>query len=201
MSGLWLPSPSFFHSQTRKFCPNLTVHPLLKIIRLQYDATVSNLYVLSHDSLARDGSFQAPVFFPKTLLRKPTFLNIVQKSSLLIDIFTSPPELNSFKIFCLGSFLLAEIILAMIRSVKLLSLGFWPCNFCLGLSPVFLNCCTILNPVLLHIGKFLAIPDTLTPFWNILHVATLTPLGIWQRFMMIFGFKLRRISQKTPKQT
>ena len=131
---------------------------------------------LSHNSLARDAPFQAPGFFPKTLFRKPIFFEYCSK--VLTDILTSLPELNSFKIFCLGSFLLAEIILATIRCVKLLSLGFWPCNFCLELSPVFLNCCIILDTVLLHIDKFLVIPDTLIPFCNILHIASLTPSGI-----------------------
>ena len=183
MSGLWLPSPSFFHLQTRKLCPNLTVHSSLKIIRFHYDATVSWVHVLPHDSLARDASFQAPVFFPKTLLRKTIFFKYCSK--VLIDILTSLPELNSFKIFCLGSFLLAEIILATIRSVKLLSLGFWPCHYCLELSQVFLNCCTILYTVLLHTDKFLVIPDTLTPFWSISHITALTPSWIWQRFFMM----------------
>ena len=81
-------------------------------------------------------------------------------------------------IFCLGSFLLAEIILATIRNVKLLNLGFWPYHYCLELSPVFLNSCKILDTVLFHIDKFLVIPDTLTPSWNILHIAALTPSGI-----------------------
>ena len=111
-------------------------------------------------------------FFPKTHLRKPIFCEYCSKA--LTDILTSFPILNSFKIFCLGSFLLAEIILATIHSVTLLSLGFWPCSFCLELSPAFLNCYTILDTVLLHIDKFLVIPDTVTPFWNILHIATLT---------------------------
>ena len=167
MSGLWLPSPSFFHSQTRKLCPNLTVHSSLKIIRFNYDATVNNLHVLSHDSLSRDASFQAPVFSLR-LFSGSQFFNYCSK--VLTDILTSFPVLNSFKIFCLGSFLLAEIILATIRSVTLLSLGFWPCNFCLELSPAFLNCYTILDTALFHIDKFLVIPDTLTPFWNILHM-------------------------------
>ena len=96
-------------------------------------------------------------------------------SKVLTDILTSFPVLNSFKIFCLGSFLLAEIILATICSVTLLILGFWPCNFCLELSLAFLNCYTILDTVLLHIDKFLVIPDTFTPFWNILHIAALSP--------------------------
>ena len=122
-------------------------------------------------------------FFPKILLRKPIFFEYCSK--VLTDILTSLPELNSFKIFCLDSFLQAEVILATIRSVKLLSLGFWPCNFCLRLSPVFLNCCTILDTVLLHIDKFVVIPDTLIPFWNILHIASLTPSGIWRRFSMM----------------
>ena len=99
-------------------------------------------------------------------------------SKVLIDILTSLPELNSFKIFCLSSFLLDEIILATIHSVKFLSLGFWPCHYCLELSPVFINCYTIVDTVLLHIDKFLVIPDTLTAFWNILHIAALTPSGI-----------------------
>ena len=114
----------------------------------------------------------------KTLLRKPIFFEYCSKDPT--DILTSFPVLNSFKIFCLGSFLLAEIILATIRSVTLISLGFWPCNFCLELSPAFLNYCTILDTVLLHIliDKFLVIPDTLTPFWNILHIAALAPSGM-----------------------
>ena len=116
------------------------------------------------------------LFFPKTLLLKPIFFEYYSK--VLTDILTSFSVLNSFKIFCLGSFLLAEIILATIRSVTLLSLGFWPCNFCLELSPGFLNCYTIPDTVLLHIDKFLVIPDTLTPFWNILHIAALTPSGM-----------------------
>ena len=114
--------------------------------------------------------------FPKTLLQKPIFFEYCSK--VLTDILTSFPVLNSFKIFCLGFFLLAEIILATIRSVTLLSLGFWPCNFYLELSPAFLNCYTLLDTVLLHIDKFLVIPDTLTPFWNILHIAALTPSGM-----------------------
>ena len=116
------------------------------------------------------------LFFPKTLLQKPIFFEYCSK--VLTDILTSFPVLNSFKIFCLGSFLLAEIILATIHSVTLLSLGFWPCNFCLELSPAFLICYTILDIVLLHIDKFLVIPDTLTPFWNIIYIAALTPSGM-----------------------
>ena len=96
-------------------------------------------------------------------------------SKVLTDVLTSFPVLNSFKIFCLDSFLLAEIILATIRIVTLLSLGFWPCNFCLEFSPAFLNCYTILDTVLLRIDKFLVIPDTLTPSWHILHITALTP--------------------------
>ena len=157
-----------------KVMPNLTVHSSLKIIRFNYDATVNNLNVLSHDSLSRDASFQAPVFFLR--LRKPIFFEYYSK--VLTDILTSFPVLNSFRIFCLGSFRLAEIILATICSVTLLSLGFWPCNFCLELSPAFLNSYTILSTILLHIDKFLVIPDTLTPFWNILHIAALTPSGM-----------------------
>ena len=98
-------------------------------------------------------------------------------SKVLTDILTSFPVFNSCKIFCLGSFLLAEIILATIHRVTLLSLGFWLCNFCLELSPA-LKCYTILDTVLLRIDKFLVIPDTLTPFWNILHIAALTPSGM-----------------------
>ena len=94
--------------------------------------------------------------FLKTLLRKPIFFEYCSK--VLTDILTSFPVLNSFKIFCLGSFLLAEIILATIRCVTLLS--------------------SLLDTVLLHIDKFLVIPDTLTPFWNILHIAALTPSGM-----------------------
>ena len=116
------------------------------------------------------------LFFSKDSSPETNFFEYCPK--VLIDILTSLPELNSFKLFCLGSFLLAEIILATIRSVKLLSLCFWPCHYCLELSPVFLNCCTILDTVFFHIDKFLVIPDTLTPFWNILHIAVLTPSGI-----------------------
>ena len=116
------------------------------------------------------------LFFSQRLFSGNQFFEYCSK--VFFDILISLPELNSFKIFSLGSFLLAEIILATIQSVKLLSLGFWPCHYCLELSPVFLNCCTILDTVLFHIDKFLVIPDTLTPLWNILHIAALTPSGI-----------------------
>ena len=116
------------------------------------------------------------LFFPYDSSPEAIFFEYCSK--VLTNVLTSFPVLNSFKIFCLGSFLLAEIILAMIRSVTLLSLGFWSCNFCLELSPAFLNCYAILDTVLLHIDKFLVIPDTLTPFWNILHIAALTPSGM-----------------------
>ena len=119
------------------------------------------------------------LFFPGSQF----FLNIVQKSSLIFWLHFL--YWIHLKFFCLGSFPLAEIILATIRSITLLSLGFWPCNFCLELSPAFLDCYTILDTVLLHIDKFLVIPDTLTPFWNILHIAVLTPSGMWQRFFMM----------------
>ena len=93
-------------------------------------------------------------------------------------LFFSLRLFSGSQFFCLGSFLLADIILATICSVTILSFGFWPCNFCLELSPALLNCYTILDTVLLHIDKFLVIPDTLTPFWNILHIAALTPSGM-----------------------